>query len=72
MENRMEEIKHNMSSLFERRYDRLVQQVEEKFSNQHVDQTGKESTEFFLKNTNRTFLAFLYKIDITGFQNQQK
>ena len=28
--------------------------------------------EFFLNNTNLTFLAFLYKIDITGFQNQQK
>ena len=29
--------------------------------------------EFFRNNTpNLTFLAFLYKIDITGFQNQQK
>ena len=28
--------------------------------------------EFFLNNTNLTFLAFLYKIDIQGFQNQQK
>ena len=28
--------------------------------------------EFFLNNTNLTFLAFLYKIDILGFQNQQK
>ena len=28
--------------------------------------------EFFLKNTDLTFLAFLYKIDIEGFQNQQK
>ena len=28
--------------------------------------------EFFLNNTNLTFLVFLYKIYITGFQNQQK
>ena len=28
--------------------------------------------EFFLNNTNLTFLAFLYKIDIKGVQNQQK
>ena len=28
--------------------------------------------EFFLNNTNLTFLAFLYKIYIMGFQNQQK
>ena len=28
--------------------------------------------EFFLNNTNLTFLAFLYKIDITGLQKQQK
>ena len=28
--------------------------------------------EFFLNNTNLTFLAFLYKIDIERFQNQQK
>ena len=28
--------------------------------------------EFFLNNTNMTFLAFLYKIDIKVFQNQQK
>ena len=28
--------------------------------------------EFFLNNTNLTFLAFLYKIDIEGFQNEQK
>ena len=28
--------------------------------------------EFFLNNTNLTFLAFLYKIDNEGFQNQQK
>ena len=27
---------------------------------------------FFLNKTNLTFLAFLYKIDITGFQNKQK
>ena len=27
---------------------------------------------FFLKNTNLTFLAFSYKIDIEGFQNQKK
>ena len=27
------------------------------------------SVEFFLNNTNLTFLAFLYKIDIEGFQN---
>ena len=26
----------------------------------------------FLNNTNLTFLAVLYKIDIKGFQNQQK
>ena len=32
--------------------------------------TGRN--EFFLINTNRTFLAFLYKIDIKGIQNQQK
>ena len=30
------------------------------------------SFEFFLNNTNLTFLAVLYKIDIKGFQNQQK
>ena len=30
------------------------------------------SFEFSLNNTNLTFLAFLYKIDIEGFQNQQK
>ena len=30
-----------------------------------------EAFEFFLNNTNLTFLTFLYKIDITGFQNQQ-
>ena len=29
------------------------------------------SIEFFLNNTNLTFLAVLYKIDIEGFQNQQ-
>ena len=40
MENKMEEIKYNMSSLFERRFHRLVQQVEEKVTNQHNDQTG--------------------------------
>ena len=28
--------------------------------------------EFFLNKTNLTFLAFLYKIDIKGFQNEQK
>ena len=28
--------------------------------------------EFFLNNTNLTLLAFLYKIDIKGFQNQQE
>ena len=28
--------------------------------------------EFFLNSTDLTFLAFLYKIDITGSQNQQK
>ena len=28
--------------------------------------------EFFPKLTDLTFLSFLYKIDITGFQNQQK
>ena len=28
--------------------------------------------ELFLNNTNLTFLAFFYKIDIKGFQNQQK
>ena len=28
--------------------------------------------EFFLNNTNLTLLAFLYKIDIEWFQNQQK
>ena len=28
--------------------------------------------EFFLNNTDLKFLAFLYKIDIMGFQNQQK
>ena len=28
--------------------------------------------EFFLNNTNLTFLAVLYKNDIEGFQNQQK
>ena len=28
--------------------------------------------EFFLNNTNLTLLAVLYKIDIEGFQNQQK
>ena len=28
--------------------------------------------EFFLNNTNLTFLAVLYKFDIEGFQNQQK
>ena len=39
MENRMEEIKHNMSSLLERHF-RSVHQVEEKFLNQHDDQTG--------------------------------
>ena len=32
----------------------------------------KHSVEFFLNNTNPTFLAVLYKIDIEGFQNQQK
>ena len=32
----------------------------------------REQFEFFLNNTNLTFLAFSYKIDITGFQNQQK
>ena len=31
-----------------------------------------ETFEFFLNNTNLTFLAFLYKIGIEGFQNQQK
>ena len=39
MANRMEEIKHNMSSLLERHF-RPVKQVEEKFLNQHDDQTG--------------------------------
>ena len=29
-------------------------------------------TRVFPKLTDLTFLAFLYKIDITGFQNQQK
>ena len=28
--------------------------------------------EFFLNNTNLTFLAFLYKIDIKGVQDEQK
>ena len=28
--------------------------------------------EFFLNNTNLSFLAFLYQIDNKGFQNQQK
>ena len=32
----------------------------------------EETLEFSLNNTNLTFLAFLYKIDIKGFQNQQK
>ena len=31
-----------------------------------------QTIEFFLNNTNLTFLAFLYKIDIEGIQNQQK
>ena len=30
-----------------------------------------DSIEFFLNNTNLTFLAFVYKFDINGFQNQQ-
>ena len=30
------------------------------------------SVKFFLNNTDLTNLAFLYKIDIKGFQNQQK
>ena len=38
----------------------------------YVAMEGKYLIEFFLNNTNLTFLAFLYKIDITGFQNQQK
>ena len=33
---------------------------------------NKCTIEVFLNNTNLTFLAFLYKIDIKGFQNQQK
>ena len=28
--------------------------------------------EFFLNNTNQTFLAVLYKSNIEGYQNQQK
>ena len=32
----------------------------------------KAIVEFFLSNTDLTFLAFLYKIDIEGFQNEQK
>ena len=39
----------------------------------HCDEiTEHLSLEFFLNNTNLTFLAFLYKIYITEFQNQQK
>ena len=30
-----------------------------------------ETVEFFLINTNMTFLAVLYKIDIEGFKNQK-
>ena len=34
--------------------------------------TWMKTFEFFLNNTNLTFLAFLYKIDIMGFQSQQE
>ena len=37
-----------------------------------IEKTYGSLSEFFLNNTNLTFLAFLYKIYITGFQNQQK
>ena len=37
-----------------------------------VSPKEKSRIEFFLNNTNLTFLTFLYKIYITGFQNQQK
>ena len=35
-------------------------------------QNRLKTIEFFLNNTNLIFLAVLYKIDIEGFQNQQK
>ena len=40
--------------------------------NLNIQFFNKDIIEFFLNNTNLTFLAFLYKIDIMGFQNQQK
>ena len=39
---------------------------------QSADNVNTQPIEFFLKNTNLIFLAFLYKINIEGFQNQQK
>ena len=37
-----------------------------------TDTVRRKAIEFFLNNTNLTFLAVLYKIDMKGFQNQQK
>ena len=39
--------------------------------NHNVPLTQSTTSEFFLNNTNLTFLAFLFKIDIKLFQNQQ-
>ena len=43
-----------------------------KISTAFFFQLSYSAFEFFLYNTNLTFLAILYKIDIKGFQNQQK
>ena len=38
----------------------------------HLMMDRKGTFEFFLNNTDLTFLSVLYKIDIKGFKNQQK